>query len=56
MPFALTLPQMRELVKLLNAHQLEPDAVGLLDFMQRVLNLGSWPNLNLLAIYQMCWP
>jgi len=39
MPFALTLPQMRELVKLLNAHRLEPDAVGLLDFMQSGIEL-----------------
>ena len=33
-PFALTLPQMREIVKLLEAHGLQPDPVGLLDFMQ----------------------
>jgi hypothetical protein len=33
-PFALTLPQMREIVKLLEAHGLQPDPVGLFDFMQ----------------------
>lgn len=38
-PFALTLPQMREIVKLLEAHGLEPDPVGLLDFMQAGIEL-----------------
>jgi glutamine kinase len=33
-PFAMTLPQKREILKLLEAHGLEPDPVGLLDFMQ----------------------
>ena len=33
-PFGLTLPQMREIVNLLEIHGLQPDAVGLLDFMQ----------------------
>ncbi len=33
-PFAITLPQMRELVGLLKAHQLQPDPVGLFDFLQ----------------------
>ena len=38
-PFALTLPQMREIVKLLEAHGLQPDPVGLLDFMQAGIEL-----------------
>ncbi len=38
-PFALTLPQMREIVKLLNAHGLHPDPVALLDFMQAGIEL-----------------
>jgi hypothetical protein len=38
-PFALTLPQMREIVKLLDAHGLQPDPVGLLDFMQAGIEL-----------------
>jgi hypothetical protein len=38
-PFALTLPQMREIVKLLEAHDLQPDPVGLLDFMQAGIEL-----------------
>ena len=38
-PFSLTLPQMREIVKLLEAHGLEPDAVGLLNFMQAGIEL-----------------
>ena len=33
-PFALTLPQMREVVQLLDSHGLQPDAVGLFDFIQ----------------------
>ena len=33
-PFALTLPQMREIVKLLDVSGLHPDPVGLFDFMQ----------------------
>lgn len=33
-PFTLTLPQMREVVKLLDGHGLQPDAVGLFDFIQ----------------------
>ena len=33
-PFSLTLPQMREIVKLLETHGLHPDPVGLFDFMQ----------------------
>jgi len=38
-PFALTLPQMREIVKLLEAHGLQPDPIGLLDFMQAGIEL-----------------
>jgi phosphohistidine swiveling domain-containing protein len=33
-PFSLTLPQMRELVNLLETHELHPDPVGLFDFLQ----------------------
>lgn len=38
-PFSLTLPQMREIVKLLQSHGLDPDAVGLFDFMQAGIEL-----------------
>jgi hypothetical protein len=38
-PFALTLPQMREIVGLLEAHGLQPDPVGLFDFMQAGIEL-----------------
>jgi hypothetical protein len=38
-PFALTLPQMREIVKLLEEHGLQPDPVGLFDFMQAGIEL-----------------
>ncbi len=38
-PFGLTLPQMREIVKLLEAHGLQPDPVGLFDFMQAGIEL-----------------
>ena len=38
-PFALTLPQMREIVKLLESHSLLPDPVGLFDFMQAGIEL-----------------
>ncbi len=38
-PFALTLAQMRDIVKLLEAHGLQPDPVGLLDFMQAGIEL-----------------
>ncbi len=38
-PFALTLPQMREISKLLEAHGLQPDPVGLFDFMQAGIEL-----------------
>jgi len=38
-PFSLTLPQMREIVKLLEAHGLQPDPVGLFDFIQAGIEL-----------------
>lgn len=38
-PFALTLPQMRDIVKLLESHGLQPDPVGLFDFMQAGIEL-----------------
>lgn len=38
-PFSVTLPQMRELVKLLEAHGLHPDPVGLLNFLQAGIEL-----------------
>ncbi|WP_079433181.1 PEP-utilizing enzyme [Zoogloea sp. LCSB751] len=38
-PFSLTLPQMRDIVKLLNEHGLQPDPVGLFDFMQAGIEL-----------------
>lgn len=38
-PFSLTLPQMREIVKQQEAHGLEPDPVGLLDFLQAGIEL-----------------
>ncbi len=38
-PCSLTLPQMREVVKLLEAHGLQPDPVGLFDFLQAGIEL-----------------
>lgn len=38
-PFSLTLPQMREIVKLLEKHGLQPDPVGLFDFLQSGIEL-----------------
>jgi len=38
-PFSLTLPQMREVVKLLDMHGLQPDPVGLFDFLQAGIEL-----------------
>lgn len=38
-PFSVTLPQMREVVKLLSAHGLQPDPVGLFDFLQAGIEL-----------------
>ena len=40
-PFALTLPQMREIAELLEAHGLQPDPVGLFDFLQ-ASSYGNW--------------
>jgi len=38
-PFSLTLPQMRAIVKQLEEHGLQPDPVGLLDFLQAGIEL-----------------
>jgi phosphohistidine swiveling domain-containing protein len=38
-PFALSIPQMREIGRLLAAHGLEPDVVGLLEFLQAGIEL-----------------
>jgi hypothetical protein len=38
-PFLLTLPQMREIVKMLEAHGLQIDAVGMFDFLQSAIEL-----------------
>jgi hypothetical protein len=38
-PFSLTLPQMREIVTLLEVHGLQPDPIGLFDFMQAGIEL-----------------
>ena len=38
-PFALTLPQMREIVRLLEVHGLHPDGVELFDFLQAGIEL-----------------
>jgi len=38
-PFSFTLPQMRELTKLLKMHGLHPDPVGLFDFLQSGIEL-----------------
>jgi hypothetical protein len=38
-PFAVTLPQMREIVKLQEVHGLQPDPVGLFNFMQAGIEL-----------------
>ena len=38
-PFGMTLPQMREIVKLLETHGLQPDPVGLFDFIQAGIEL-----------------
>lgn len=38
-PFPLTLPQMREISKLLETHNLHPDVVGLFDFLQAGIEL-----------------
>jgi len=38
-PFAMTLPQMREIVRLLECNELHPDPVGLFDFLQTGIEL-----------------
>ena len=38
-PFSVTMPQMREVVRLLEAHGLQPDPVGLFDFLQAGIEL-----------------
>ncbi|WP_447591935.1 PEP-utilizing enzyme [Aquipseudomonas campi] len=38
-PFSLTLPQMREIARLLDEHGLHPDPVGLFDFLQAGIEL-----------------
>jgi hypothetical protein len=38
-PFSMTLSQMREVVKLLHAHGLQPDPIGLFDFLQAGIEL-----------------
>jgi phosphohistidine swiveling domain-containing protein len=38
-PFSITLPQMREMVTLLEAHGLQPDPIGLFDFLQAGIEL-----------------
>ncbi len=38
-PFSCTLPQMRQIASLLSEHGLEPDVVGLMDFMQSGIEL-----------------
>jgi hypothetical protein len=38
-PFSITLPQMREVVRMLEAHGLQPDPIGLFDFLQAGIEL-----------------
>lgn len=45
-PFSLTLPQMREIVKLSEAHKLHSDPVGLLDFMQTSIELREFAKFH----------
>lgn len=44
--FALTLPQMREVVKLLELHGLQPDPVGLFDFLQAGIELREYAKFH----------
>jgi hypothetical protein len=53
-PFALTLPQMREIVKLLEAHGLQPDPVGLTS-CKRASNCASGRSFTSPATCQMRW-
>lgn len=45
-PFALTLPKIREIVKLLEAHGLQPDPVGLFDFMKAGIELREFSKFH----------
>jgi hypothetical protein len=45
-PFALTLAQMREIVKLLEMHGLHPDPVGLFDFIQAGIELREFAKFH----------
>jgi hypothetical protein len=45
-PFSLTLPQMREIVELLEVHRLQPDPVGLFDFMQEGIELREFSKFH----------
>jgi hypothetical protein len=64
-PFSLTLPQMREIARLMEAHGLHPDAVGLFDFLQAGIELRELAKfhftrnlsdaLSLAAIYGEQW-
>lgn len=45
-PFALTLPQMREVANLLESHGLQPDPIGLFDFMQEAIELRELAKFN----------
>lgn len=64
-PFALTLPQMREIARLLEAHGLHPGGVGLFDFLQAGIELREFAKfhftrnlsdaLSLAAAYGELW-
>lgn len=41
-PFSVTLPQMREVTKLLESHKLEPNPVGLFDFLENGIELREY--------------
>ncbi len=41
-PFSVTLPQMREVTKLLESHELEPNPVGLFDFLEAGIELREY--------------
>ena len=45
-PFALTLSQMREVANLLESHDLQPDPIGLFDFMQEAIELRELAKFN----------
>lgn len=45
-PFALTLPQMREIATLLRTHGLQPDPIGLLDFMQSGIEMREFAKFH----------